>query len=401
MLVLRIPVFISGEHTCEEKKPETRKKCPVCKRYREVSESLQHYRRVARAAASEMAIWITRNPDKMPKNETRRDDHRKWCEEQNDKKVYYTPAEGIVHRLAPDWPSWLCQQATSTVSRLFTSKDPERPTCARNFLVWAGSRLPPKLQFVPLPLQMTDNVKSITLPEHGRGATLEWDRKLGPVEVGFARKLDGYEWSIWQKIKSGEYELRTSKLFLHPNKGTLQLSLSYERDAVPQHKIDPARELEVCFSQDNPKQFIFMSLLSGKATLVDQITRREFSALGVMEKLRELDAQQERWKAAAEACPRNNKAKDAVNERRNRVTRNRDGVLKDWIGIWTKMVMDECQRRDCGKLIVKGIPKTLYGFSWQRAVFRFALEYKAKTRGIAIRFADDVSAEEALNEAAA
>ena len=123
--------------------------------------------------------------------------------------------------------------------------------------------------------------------------------------------------------------------------------------------------------------------MEGQKTLLDDLFIEYKNVTAIIAWLNRLDIQQDKLKGELKGCGLNNRVYKALQARRDRITRVRDLGAKNWNHVWSKAIVREALRQNCGQVRVY-VPKTLLKREWQWSDFEFKLKYKTDEVGIGL-----------------
>lgn len=274
------------------------------------------------------------------------------------------------------------------VAPKWTSRDPEFPKARNGFMVTNGARPFARFQRIGIPIKNT----SVKIGD--RSLTMKWDFELGPVEFKIG-KMDGSRHFKWKNIESGNWKIG----FVYikevddrdENTGKkrgrkISLLVSY---TAPKEEfdIDPEKTMTVSFG-DAPEMFINCS--GQKSFEGDYISVLE--AVNGVSSLRKIGEKYEACRASA-GNPRrvwgSKKIYKGVQKKISNLTKRRSNYVKDRNHLWTRRIVSNSLRWQCGKVVVVNCPKEeLFGQPWGWFMFKSFLEYKLKEIGAKVEFVE-------------
>jgi hypothetical protein len=294
-----------------------------------------------------------------------------------------TPVDAKKKGIPIPWTTapWLAEIASSVqrvVEKRWTSKDAFIPKCRRNWLALNYDRKFPMFKFQGLPLRAAlVNCRDYEIE-------LTWRKDL-PIVFKLG-ELDPVRRSLWHKIKKDGW----NTCVLNERDGQLRISVCYEVERTIE-KLETKRVLEVS-TGDNPDKFFALRIVEGHKTLVDDLFVEYKNVSAIVAWLNKLSVQQDKLKAELTGCGLNNRVFKAIQERRDNVTKVRDNGVKNWNHVWSKAIVREALRRNCGQVRVH-VPSSLFKREWQWSDLEFKLKYKTDQLGIGLEVVREKSAE--------
>lgn len=309
-------------------------------------------------------------------------------------KAYIYELRDYVKTLLPEWKSCMVDGVLRNVASALMAKDAEKNNARRNFLVTVGMRTAPGFRFSEMPIPNKD----ASISTEKNGVRLKWNfdvdkvefRWLGARKKSGGRKLDPGRSYTWHKLSTKEWKM--GSVYLNERDGKLKVRVTYhepERQSV----VDESRVLEVAYDPDNKDKFLSIKLVKGGKTLLDDIKHRELSALAALDRIDDLETRARSTLYKRSACGSKvggsglKSAARHYDGRRERITKQRTNVVKNWNHLWSSRIILLCKNNRAGSLVVSGLPAKLFERPWQWFQFKEFVKYKAKADGIKVKFA--------------
>jgi hypothetical protein len=300
----------------------------------------------------------------------------------------------FVRALIPSIKSTCMQQSAGRIYTALTAKDPELGI-SRNLLVLNAARKMPWFMNEPLHLKYCDTATTDVIFD-GHRVFLRWDNDLEYVECKLIGKrmrdgksaIDASRWGVVKQLQAGELIPAGAKLQLLDD-GTFRLFIGYKGFESRRKDVDKRRVSELSFTEER-NRFMVMRLSAGHRASagvpIDEVTGFEWSAEAAIAQLDRLSAQQSAAAARCRACGGFERAREAEQRRRDRLTRARTNVVSGWCHEWSRRIVERCISMRAGTLKVFDIPAKLFvrPFGWEK--FRFDLEYKCRECGIEVSY---------------
>ena len=276
--------------------------------------------------------------------------------------------------LAPTWLSYVWDSLRADVSSRWRAKDPEITKATKGFLVLQGARA--LNRFMRIGIGMPHLTAHPKIEKHE--VTVKWDHIIGPVIFRFG-KLDGGRYHILKGIRDNLPGWKLGTIYLNEHEGKLRLTMSYECPDL-EKSVDPVNVMEITFT-DVPSQYI---TVKGPGNLEGDYVSAE-EAMGL---LQQLNIKRERWEGRRTAVGNPRKAWgsktmwDATQKVISNVTEHRSNAVKTRNHLWTRRIIEDAKRWQCGTIVVNNMPeRAMFGEPWNWSQFQQFLDYKIKEVG--------------------
>lgn len=317
----------------------------------------------------------------------------------------------IYEVIEPGWMSWVAEAIASTtngaVLKKWRAKDPNYGTARRNFLAVNGQREGVACHKVSLKIK-NDVWKFINI--NGRiGVSFRTRRDIPAYEVFFLgrkqkngkRRLEPQQIFVLKQLGAigdkGERWKRGDLLVTTDHKNQLRVVITYKRPQSTKSDLDPNRILEVSFQED-PEEFMVMSLISGKKGIVDDKRNWSESANAAVKDMKRREKHKNRLGAELRATTTNQTARKDVRDKQAKHTQRRTKTQERWNGTWTSRIIHRALAWRAAEIQVKPTPHDkeqgshLFGLPWGWYRFGEMLRYKCSKRGITLHIGDNKDA---------
>ena len=278
----------------------------------------------------------------------------------------------------PTAKSFVDDSLRRDVESRWKAPDPEFVNAKRGWLCLQGARAMAKFNHIGIGMPYATAKPKL----HEHKITVKWDHEIGTIDFVLGR-LDGGRYYIWKCLRDGEPGWSIGTMYLNEKDGKLRITLSYH---CPEKKIVlDSKSVMVVGVTDDPENFICMT--GEKLFSADKISfaeadnwlrennhRREYfercrAAVGIGDKGRCPKVGKKHWKA--------------IQVRVSNNTRNRELGVTDRNHLWTRRIINNAVRNNCGVIRLLGVPeREIFGHPWNWSQFRSFLEYKADETGI-------------------
>ncbi len=323
--------------------------------------------------------------------------------------LYATPLDGAVKAIAPDnWSVESIQMCSREVLSRWHAKDPDKGIPLK-YLIRSAERKPTSffhalfpilfctskcsnLDFGgPVTLNTYDVESKSVKPREFRGSiTLRIHGESFRAGIG---AIDGYRHRIicgLNRFVMGEeksIEPAGAKLKLD-DKGRLSLILGFYAPVKMVRKSNLERAVEVGFDEENIDKFIQCRLDTGHQPSddkpLDEIRNTVISVYACIAALDRNKMQSKRAERERNSSLNHDIARKSLRERGARLQARRTNISKSWCHQWTHEIVRFTRSMNAGRIVVRGLPKTIQERPFLWSNFIFDLEYKAKLEGMTV-----------------
>ena len=272
------------------------------------------------------------------------------------------------------WMADMAGQVQRLVGKRWTSKDAEIPKCRRNWLALNLERKFPMFKRQGMPIRGRDTIC--------RDYEIEMQWRKGNPVVFRLGELDPVRRGTWFAIKKNGWNTCILNVRRKKGKQVLRISVTYEIERNRVENLERERCLEVATGTEDEK-FFSMRMVEGQKTMYEDMFVEFKNVSAVVSWLDGLSVHQDKLKSQLEGCGLNNKVYRVLQARRDKVTLSRDNGVKTWNHVWTKAIVREALRNNCGRIRTH-LPAKLLERQWQWSDFEFKLKYKAEQVGIEV-----------------
>jgi hypothetical protein len=271
------------------------------------------------------------------------------------------------------WMSFVWDSLRTDVSTAWRSKDPSIKA-TKGWLVLQGIRSISSFQRRGIGFPALTG----SLDIHQHKLSLKWDHSIGEVEFGI-KKLDGGRYHVWKGLRDGLPGWKAGTTYLSEHGGKIFVIMTYTAPARVR-ELEKDRVLDVVFTEDKGN---FITMKGPDSFDGDFISAEE--VIGILEQIK---IRHDRWASRREAVgnPRRKwGSKKLWNATQNVVGRNTDhrtNVVKTRNHLWTRRIIEDAIRWNCGSLKMSDVPETMFGEPWPWSQFNDFLKYKAEEAGI-------------------
>jgi len=252
------------------------------------------------------------------------------------------------------------------------AKDAEFPKARRNFLVLNGRRLPPRFQFVQLPIR----VRQMEIDENGHGITIRYKPDGGRMRLKIGT-VDRFRWERWKDAIDTPSVLRDSRLKIDKD-GKMWL-LACIQVGCRTKRICPGRKLIVTYGEwvspaakkmpPSPALLLTVEDKSGSETINGLFTA------GATDGLLANKVRSQRSKVMCSSAHLAPSILEGFRRRQANITAQRSNFTHTWNHVWSKRIVRCAIQNEC-ETIEFDLPEKLDGEPWPWAEFKLMTTHK-------------------------
>lgn len=284
-----------------------------------------------------------------------------------------------LRSLHPEWLSIVPESIhRDIVSPKWRGKDPEFPKATNGYLVLNGARSFGRFEHIGIPIKNT-------VPKMSKHSMfIKWDSEIGEVEFKLGR-LDGGRHHSWKNVRDKSAGWKLGATYINERDGKIFLTMSYtapDKEA----KADSEKTLTIYFNDESKDMYI-------NCEGSDKLQGDKISVTGIYDHLIDMQYIADRYAKQKESAgnPRrvwgSRKFYKAIQNRITNITKRRELFLKDTNHLWSRRIVDNARRWNCGTIVAVNMPeREMFCQPWNWGQFKFDLEYKAKEWGATVKY---------------